>query len=163
MPGEGKAKRRAVVFPVSQQFLSESLVSQSLFECESSAIIKVTVQLAAGNPEEEEEMCAVKQGGACVCACVCVCTHARVQWAGLSSLIKEIPKEALLSEAGGGRDETRRGHSEWMRARTSSRQGASLPPAPSLQRLDFGPLSSPLCLLTFCSLLESRAVMESWL
>ena len=64
MPGEGKAKRRAVVFPVSQQFLSESLVSQSLFECESSAIIKVTVQLAAGNPEEEEEMCAVKQGGA---------------------------------------------------------------------------------------------------
>lgn len=44
-------------------------MSQSLFECESSAIIKVTVQLAAGGPEEEEEMCAVKQRGVCVCVC----------------------------------------------------------------------------------------------
>ena len=56
--------------PSRPQFLSESLVSQSLFECESSAIIKVTVQLAARSPEEEEEeMCAVKQGGVCVCVC----------------------------------------------------------------------------------------------
>ena len=66
---------------------------------------------------------------------------------GAASLTKETPKRALPSEAGAGRDETRRGHSGWMRARTSSSQGARLPPAPSLQALDFGPLSSPLCLL----------------
>lgn len=85
-----------------------SLVSQSLFECELSAIIKVTVQLAAGSPEVEE-MCAADKGE-CVSVCACMCT----QPGGMSSPIKAVPKGAFLSEAGAGRGETLRGPSLWM-------------------------------------------------
>lgn len=53
MLGKGKANSELQCSYSHEHFLSVSLVSQSLFECELSAIIKVTVQLAAGSLEGE--------------------------------------------------------------------------------------------------------------
>ena len=81
-----------------------SLVSQSLFECELSAIIKVAVQLAAWSWRKKY----VLQMGGCMCECMWVyvhvymCMHTERQ--ELSSLIEAIHKGVFPSEARAGRN-----------------------------------------------------------
>lgn len=99
-PEKGKQTVSCLVLTSREHFLSVSLVSQSLFECELSAIIKVTVQLAAGSLEEE--MYAADKVGECVCVCMCVCTH----WGTGAVHPKAIPEGAFPSEGRADRDES---------------------------------------------------------